>query len=231
MGKERIKGKLRVCFRKEIRISARKVGKAKPRILPGSTVGCVKRITFLIRKLSLSLIGFFLSVFWVVGVCASEVSWVNTKDGQVIVRAQNGNEYVLSVPVGVKGVYFDGDLHRVDEKEYLSIFQVSASNPERPDGSCGSGDEVWLQLYESLSKVSSRILVSSCLHSISLASQNSGQEGQDNDYSSVKWDDYGFSIEWFGRVDSFGRVVSLTRYRLCGDSFCASDLFQKKSGN
>lgn len=189
------------------------------------------RITFLISKLRLSLIGFFLNVFWVVGVCASEVRWVDAKDGQVMVRAQNGNEYVLSVPMGIKGVYFDGDLHRVGEKEYLSIFQVSASNPLRPDGFCGSGDEVWLQLYESSSKISSRILVSSCLHSISLASQNSGQEGQDNDYSSVKWDEYGFSIEWFGRVDSFGRVVSLTSYRLCGDSFCGSDLFQKKSGN
>lgn len=189
------------------------------------------RITFLINKRWLSLIGFFLNTFWVAGVYASEVRWIDAKDGQVMVRAKNGSEYVLSVPIGVKGVYFDGDLHRVSDKEYLSIFQVSASNPVRPDGFCGSGDEVWLQLYESSSKVSSRILVSSCLHSVSLASQNSGQERQDNDYSSVKWDEYGFSIEWFGRVDSFGRVISLTRYRLCSDSFCASDFLQGEPGN
>lgn len=178
----------------------------------------------------LGLIGLFLHAFFTVGAYAGETRWVDAKDRQVVVAVENGNEYVVGVPVGVKGAYFDGELHRVGDKDYLSIFQVVASNSMRPDGFCGSGNEIWLQLYESSSEVSSRILVSSCLYSISLASQNSGLEGLDNDFSSVKWDDYGFSIEWFERVDSVGRAVALTRYRLCGDTFCPSDVFQDKSG-
>ncbi|GEM_PF-2941314 len=148
------------------------------------------------------LIGLFLHAFCVVGAYAGETRWVDAKGGQVVVVVQNGDEYLVGVPVGVKGGYFDGGLHRVGDKNYLSIFQVIDSSSMRPDGFCGSGNEVWLQLYETSSEVSSRILVSRCLNSISLASQNSGLEGQDSDFSSVKWDDCGFAIEWFERGDA-----------------------------
>lgn len=127
----------------------------------------------------------------------------------------------------LKGVFFDGVQHYVDGNGYLSVIQVADSKPEEPESVCGAGNEVWLQVYKGNGELSSRILVSSCLESISLASQNSGLEEQDNDFSSIKWSEDGISIKWFSKKDCDGRSLSATHYKICGDLFCASDVLER----
>ena len=157
---------------------------------------------------------------------ASELPWFEAKDGKVVVTTKSGGEQIFKVPVEVRGVFFDGVQHYVGVNGYFSVLQVADSSPGNPEGGCGSGAEVWLQIMRSNGEMSSRILVSSCLESISLASQNSGLEEQDNDFSSIEWSQDGFSIEWFSRKDSYGRSLSSTLYRVCGELFCASDVFE-----
>lgn len=86
---------------------------------------------------------------------------------------------------------------------------------------------MWLQVYKANGELSSRILVGSCLESISLSSQNTGLEGQDNNYSSIEWGKDGISIKWFSKKDGGGRSLSSTDYKVCGDFFCASDVLER----
>lgn len=63
---------------------------------------------------------------------------------------------------------------------------------------------------ETESKLEERLkaLVSSCLHSILLASQSTGEEDQDADFSSVRWNANGISIDWFQNRRSEGRSLA-----------------------
>ena len=184
------------------------------------------QITFLKSKV-LSMVAIVcLSVFGVTAY-ASELSWSETEDGKVSLKFLAGGERVLEMPDGIKGVFFDGVQHYVDGDGYLSVIQVADSKPEEPESVCGAGNEVWLQVYKGNGELSSRILVSSCLEPISLASQNSGLEEQDNDFSSIKWSEDGISIKWFSKKDCDGRSLSATHYKICGDLFCASDVLER----
>jgi len=152
---------------------------------------------------------------------AKELPWFEVKDGEVLVKTRSGGEQIIKVPVEVRGVFFDGMQRYVGMHGCFSVFQVADSSPGKPEGVCGSGNEVWLQIVGVNGQLGPRILVSSCLESFSLASQNTGLEGQDNDFSSIEWSKDGFWIEWFLRKDSSGRLVKSTSYRECGKLFCA----------
>ncbi|MBA6096443.1 hypothetical protein H4C80_04690 [Pseudomonas juntendi] len=195
------------------------------RIIRGNTAGFVTLITSLKSKGIAAFAAFYFAVACVT-VSASELPWFEAKDGKVVVKTRAGSERIFKVPVEVRGVFFDGVQHCVGGNGYISVLQVSDSNPGNPEGGCGSGAEVWLQIMRSNGEMSSRILVSSCLESISLASQNSGLEEQENDFSSIEWNKDGFSVGWFGRKDSYGRSLSSTHYRECGELFCASDVLE-----
>ncbi|MGV8919991.1 MAG: hypothetical protein ACOH2R_19650 [Pseudomonas sp.] len=111
----------------------------------------------------------------------------------------------------------------------ISVFQVSSSNPGKPTGYCGAGNEVWLYVYKvegSALIAHERVLVSSCLRSISPASQNTRDEAQDVDFSSVQWNTQGFSIDWFSHVDASGKPLKTTNYVLRGEHFAAQEILE-----
>ncbi|HWT69277.1 MAG TPA: hypothetical protein VN214_09220, partial [Pseudomonas sp.] len=127
----------------------------------------------------------------------------------------------------VDSLFYDRDKHPVECDNYISLFQTSPSNRENPTGLCGAGNEIWLYVYqvtgaELVEKTKS--LVSSCLHSISMTSQNSGASGQDHNFSSVQWNSRGFSIEWFDRVDAAGRSLKLSNFMVQDGDFVQQDV-------
>jgi hypothetical protein len=68
-------------------------------------------------------------------------------------------------------------------------------------GHCGAGREIELFVYELIPPKPverGRILISSCLETVSLASQNSGSPESESDFSSVVWQHDGFTITWWG---------------------------------
>jgi len=86
-------------------------------------------------------------------------------------------------------------------KRFRALYQVFDSNPFNPTGRCGAGREIHLFVYElTRPKPIERgsLVISSCLETVSLASQNSGSPGSESDFSSVTWQDDGFTIEWWG---------------------------------
>jgi hypothetical protein len=178
------------------------------------------------------LLVFILSALVAVSaVAASDTSpWVSNKQGAVAMRMTDGSVYTLKLPPDVDGMFYDRSKHLLEGQSYVAVFQVLPSNPEKPLGFCGAGSEVWLSVYKIVgAKLDARtkVLVSSCLHSISLVSQNSGEETQDTDFSSVKWDEQGFSIEWFSNADAKGRPLSSTQYRLQEGVFTPLDVLDK----
>ncbi|EDW1644261.1 hypothetical protein EK69_004572 [Salmonella enterica subsp. enterica] len=110
---------------------------------------------------------------------------------------------------------------KIKSDTYFAVFQKEPSNPEYPEGFCGSGMELWLHVYK-LNKsgvsLTGVILASSCKESFAMASLESGSPGSDSDYSSFKWSDVGFSIEWFSKIDKYGKNISKTFYFIKGDN-------------
>ncbi|MFB5854220.1 hypothetical protein WAB97_000030 [Stenotrophomonas maltophilia] len=99
------------------------------------------------------------------------------------------------------GVFVDTRVHRIGEKRFRALYQVFDSNASSPTGRCGAGREIHLFVYElTLPKPieRGRVLISSCLETLSLASQNSGRPHSESDFSSVIWQGDGFTIEWWG---------------------------------
>lgn len=130
----------------------------------------------------------------------------------------------------MKGVFLDREKHPINGDFYISVFEVSPSSPAKPTALCGAGDEVWLTVYKVASETliaQARVLVSSCLRSISMASQNSGEATQNADFSSMQWTSTGFSIEWFDRVDAAGQAVGLTHYVLQGGVFTPQEVMNQ----
>lgn len=155
---------------------------------------------------------------------ASSWHWLPYR-GQVGIRLVD-RTYNLKLSSSTVGIYLDDNRHRIQGRDYISLLQVSYSNPETPEGRCGAGREVWLLVFEEKeSKLEERlkVLVSSCLHSILLASQNTGEEDQDNDFSSVRWNADGISVDWFQNVDSAGRLLARTNYLVRDAIFLTND--------
>ncbi|WP_455925624.1 hypothetical protein [Pseudomonas putida] len=134
-------------------------------------------------------------------IAADDTSLQSKETGAAQLRMSDGSTYSLALPDNVDRVFLDPTKHSVDNQRYVSVFQSSASNPSNPSGYCGAGREIRLTVYRIEGTglvVCKDVLVSSCLHSIALSSQSTGDEGQDNDFSSVQWTTKGFSIGWEG---------------------------------
>jgi hypothetical protein len=193
------------------------------------------QITYWVNKLGAGLVFLFLSLGAVGSVFADgETSWVSHKDGRVHLEMADGTNYGLKLLSGVGRVFYDKGKHQIAERSYVSLFQVSPSNSARPTGLCGAGSEVWLYVYqvtEATLSEKKRVLVSSCLYSISMLSQNSGEEAQDFDFSSVQWNAQGFSIDWFQNVDAVGQPLDSTNFVLRDDAFLSQDVLSKESHN
>jgi len=191
------------------------------------------QIMFLGSKLSRAL-AFVLLGFMLVGNVFSDValSWVSNNDGLAHIGMADGSYYDLKLSPDVEGVFYDGGKHKIESERYVSLFQVLHSNPNNPTGLCGTGNEVWLYVYKVTGTTlgaRERVLVSSCLRSISLASQNSGEAAQDTDFSSVQWNAQGFSIEWFDNVGAAGQPLSSTNYVLRDGVFLRQEVLSKEN--
>ena len=161
---------------------------------------------------------------------AAELSWVAKKNNQVRLEMADGTAYDLKILPEVGGVFYDKRKHKVHEWTYVSSFQLSPSNSGRPTGLCGAGSEVWLYVYqvtEAMLSERARVLVSSCLRSISMTSQNSGEAAQDFDFSSVQWNLQGFSIGWFENDNAAGQSISSTNFVLHDGAFFIRDVLSK----
>lgn len=99
------------------------------------------------------------------------------------------------------GAFVDTRVHRIGEKRFRALYLVFDSNASNPMGRCGAGREIELFVYELIPPKPverGRILISSCLETVSLASQNSGSPESESDFSSVVWQNDGFTITWWG---------------------------------
>jgi hypothetical protein len=153
---------------------------------------------------------------------AAGASWIDNNHGQAHLEMVDGSFYKVKLYPDVKGVFFDREKHHINGDCYISVFEVLPSNPTKPTALCGAGDEVWLNVYKVASETlitRARVLVSSCLRSISMASQNSGEAAQNAST--------GFSIEWFGRVDAAGQAVGLTHYVLQDGVFTPQEVMNQ----
>lgn len=192
-------------------------------------------ITFLGNKIKKLLVAGSLVLMCVSSVFASPaVSWIDSEAGQVHLKMEDGSVYDLKVLPKAQGVFYSPVKHAVEGSYYLSLFQVLPSNPRKPEGVCGAGSEVFLYIYKETHTgldEQVRVLVSSCLRSISMVSQNTGQPNQDTDFSSVQWNTKGFSIEWFSNTDASGRPLSSTHYVLHNNVFSPVDVVSKESSS
>lgn len=154
--------------------------------------------------------------------------------GQAQLQMTDGATYQVKLVVDAGAVLYDNDKHKVGESEYVSLFQIVPSNPAHPSGLCGSGNEVWLYVYQVKSAglvESTKVLVSSCLRSISTESQNSGAQQQDLDFSSVRWSSAGFSIAWFENVNVAGEPLQRSNFVPHDGGFLRQDVLIQESSN
>jgi len=143
--------------------------------------------------------------------------WVTNESGTITLRFSDGDAHRLHVPPGVQDAFYDPVKHRMDGNDYVLVFQRARSVVNRPLQACGAGTEVRLSVYQvSTGSLKERgsLLISSCLRTVSLQSQNSGSTQQDTDYSSVYWTAGGFSIDWFNQLNAAGQPISTTHYAL-----------------
>lgn len=188
-----------------------------------------------ISKLTKALFFLLLGLGWVSHAHAgTETFWLKNKSGQVRLLMADGAAYDVKLNPDVDGVFYDRNKHELGEDEYVSLFQVSPSNSASPLGLCGAGNEIWLHVYRisetALTEIT-KTLVSSCLRSISMTSQNSGEAMQDQDFSSVQWNLQGFSIEWFEHRDAAGRSLQFSNFVLHDGVFLQQDVVSQEHSN
>ena len=186
-------------------------------------------------KFTKALFFLLLGLGWVSHAHAgTETFWLKNKSGQVRLLMADGAAYDVKLNPDVDGVFYDRNKHELGEDEYVSLFQVSPSNSGNPLGLCGAGSEIWLHVYRitgtALTEIT-KTFVSSCLRSISMASQNSGAAMQDQDFSSVQWNLQGFSIEWFEHRDAAGRSLQFSNFVLHDGVFLQQDVVSQEHSN
>lgn len=182
-----------------------------------------------VNKLGKKLLCFLLCWGTIVSASA-ETQQINNVSGQAQLQMAGGSVYRMKLLADAITVFYDNDKHKVGEGEFVSLFQVLPSNSALPAGLCGAGSEVWLYVYQVKGTdlvENTKVLVSSCLRSISMASQNTGTQLQDVDFSSVQWNSRGFSIEWFEKVDAAGRALQFSNFLLQGGVFVQQDILSQ----
>ncbi|WP_433735870.1 hypothetical protein [Pseudomonas putida] len=186
------------------------------------------QIMYWVNKFAKGVVLTLLSLWVINPVYAGiDTSWVKNKDGQVHLQMADGAIYDIKLMADIEGVFYDREKHPVEGGEYISLFQIHPSNSASSTGLCGVGREIWLYVYQVVDTAlieKKKRLVGSCLRSISMASQNSGDADQDDDFSSVNWNSSGFSIEWFDNVDAAGRSLQRSNFVLHGDHFLQQDV-------
>jgi len=91
----------------------------------------------------------------------------------------------VTLEAGAKGAFVDNRAYQIGKKRFRVLYQVFDSNAGNPMERCGAGREIHLFVYEVTSPTPverGRILIWSCLHNVSLASQNSGRPGSESDF-------------------------------------------------
>lgn len=107
----------------------------------------------------------------------------------------------VTLTPAANGAFVDTREHLIGNQRFRAMYQVFDSNADSPMGHCGARREIELFVYELIPPKPverGRILISSCLETVSLASQNSGSPESESDFSSVVWQHDGFTITWWG---------------------------------
>ena len=107
----------------------------------------------------------------------------------------------VTLTPAAKGAFVDTRIHLIGNRRFRAVYQVFDSNADNPMGPCGAGREIQLFVYELIPPTPverGKMLISSCLETVSLASQNSGSSESESDFSSVVWQNDGFTITWWG---------------------------------
>lgn len=197
----------------------------------GLIQGSVMRITSSLIKIIMVFPFFAVGSGYAYG--TNSISWIPNLTGVVHLKLDKGKILDLPLSPEVEGTYYDTAIHQLKGEKFFMIFSVSPSNPEKPTGYCGAGHEIWLYVYRVYGRTlaeRAKILAISCQHSFSLASQNSGGADVDYDFSSVQWNEQGFTVYWFNKVNESGQAIKSTSYTLHENAFvaCNSLLEQDK---
>ena len=73
--------------------------------------------------------------------------------------------------VNARDIFFYKKIGTVNGIQYFVFFEKKPSNVDTPEGFCGSGNEIWLNLYKVGEKASTfidQVLISSCKESFSM---------------------------------------------------------------
>ena len=203
------------------------------RVISGRAGMYVVQLESWIDKLAKALLCFVVCLAPVAYVSA-EMKQAVTASGQAKLQMADSSNYRVELLIDVEAVLYDNDKHKAGEGEYVSLFQILPSNAAHPTGLCGAGSEVWLYVYQVKSAdlvEKTKVLVSSCLRSISMESQNSGAQQQDLDFSSVRWTSEGFSIQWFSYVGADGRSLQRSNFVLHEGAFLRQDELSQERPN
>lgn len=131
--------------------------------------------------------------------------------------------------VNARDIFFYKKIGTVNGIQYFVFFEKKPSNVDTPEGFCGSGNEIWLNLYKVGEKASTfidQVLISSCKESFSMDSLESGAGNSESDYSSFSWNSLGFNIKWFSKYDQKGMVVDSTNYIIESEGLSKKDILR-----
>ena len=143
--------------------------------------------------------------------------FVNESEAYILDSSNHNDKITLPFSDNKTEWFVNKTLNYIKGDAYIAAFQKKPSNPKNTEGFCGSGFELWLHIYKVYEKriIPLRIiLVGSCKESFSLASLESGNSDSDRDYSSFRWSNSGFSIEWFSKKNKNGKYISKTAYSI-----------------
>lgn len=131
--------------------------------------------------------------------------------------------------VNARDVFFYEKIGTVNGIHYFVFFEKKPSKVGTPEGFCGSGHEIWLNLYKVGERTGifiDQVLISSCKESFSMDSLESGAENSESDYSSFSWNSFGFNIKWFSKYDQKGMVIDNTNYIIESEGLSKKDIIR-----
>lgn len=162
------------------------------------------------------------------GVAAQTIGvWKTAERPLVKLQMDDGAVFKIRARLDADKVLFESVRHAVGSREFIAVLQLVASSPYRPGGFCGAGHETWLYVYEVQETIlheRTSVLISSCLETFGLLSQRTGQRGQATDFSSIGWNEEGFSIRWDNNYDAVGVPIEMSRYQFDGQRFERHDV-------
>lgn len=143
-------------------------------------------------KILKSMTGFILLFLCAFQAAASEIKEVDIATHQLN-RTMTINGAKVTLEDELDTLYTDNQLHTVKDKKFFVLLKGFPSRPDNPLSSCGTGQEVYADIYtysNNQAQRIQRIQISSCWNSLSL--RDDGEA-----FSSIKWNEKGMSFSWY----------------------------------